>query len=590
MNDDVTELKRLVDMAAGREPADLLIVNAKVVDVFTGTVRESPVSVGRGRFLGFSPIPARETLDAGGAYLLPGLIDAHIHIESSMASPARFAELVLPCGTTTVIADPHEIANVFGADGIRYMLESGRDLPLDIRIALPSCVPAAPFEDAGAVLDAAALEAFIDDPRVSGIGEVMNFPGVIAGDPDMLTKILLGLRRNKAVDGHAPGVLGRDLDAYFVTGVSNNHEIATPEELEQNLQRGAYALLREGSAARDLAKLLPALGPAAFRRCAFCCDDRHPEDILRDGHIDNHLRQAVRLGVDPVQAVTMGTLNAAECFGLRRKGAVAPGRDADFVLVDDLHDFRPRRVYAAGRLVAEDGRVLVPLRDTPPARTEGSGRFDGGMRMAPLADDAFALRIPAGAARVIGIEPRSLVTRHEIRSVVTDGDGFFHCADNPGLCKIAVIERHRATGRLGVGLLSGYGIRGGAVATSIAHDSHNVVTAGDNDADMLLAVRALAEMDGGIVMVCGGTITGRLPLPVAGLLTTAPPAETGRTLGRMIAAAHADLAIPAEVEPFMTLSFMALPVIPSLKITARGLFDVERFAFVETAAEAPLPV
>lgn len=584
MNVDVEEVKRLVDMAAGREPADLLIVNARVVDVFTGVVRESPVSVGRGRFLGFSPIPARETLDAGGAYLLPGLIDAHIHIESSMASPARFAELVLPCGTTTVIADPHEIANVFGADGIRYMLESGRDLPLDIRIALPSCVPAAPFEDAGAVLDAAALEAFIDDPQVTGIGEVMNFPGVIAGDPDMLAKILLGLNRNKVVDGHAPGVSGRDLDAYFVTGISNNHEIATPEQLEQNLLRGAYALLREGSAARDLAALLPGLGPAAFRRCAFCCDDRHPEDILRDGHVDNHLRQAVRFGVDPVQAVTMGTLNAAECFGLRRKGAVAPGRDADFLLVDDLRDFRPRRVYTAGRLAAADGRVLVPLRDTPPARTGGS-RFDGGMRMAPLADDAFVLRIPGGQARIIGIDPRSLVTRHEIRAVRADAEGVFHCADNPGLCKIAVIERHRATGRLGVGLLEGYGIRGGAVATSIAHDSHNVVTAGDNDADMLLAARAVAKMDGGIVMVRQGAVTGRLPLPVAGLLTTAPPGEAAETLARMIAAAHADFGIPEGVEPFMTLSFMALPVIPALKITARGLFDVERFAFVGIAAD-----
>lgn len=584
MNDDAAALKRLVDMAAGREPADLLIVNARVVDVFTGVVRESPVSVGQGRFLGFSPIPARETLDAGGAYLLPGLIDAHIHIESSMASPARFAELVLPCGTTTVIADPHEIANVFGADGIRYMLESGRDLPLDIRIALPSCVPAAPFEDAGAVLDAAALAAFIDDPRVTGIGEVMNFPGVIAGDPDMLGKILLGLSRNKVIDGHAPGVLGRNLDAYFVTGINNNHEIATPEELEQNLQCGGYALLREGSAAKDLAVLLPALRPAAFRRCAFCCDDRHPEDILRDGHVDNHLRQAVRLGMDPVQAVTMGTLNAAECFGLRRKGAVAPGRDADFVLMDDLREFRARRVYAAGRLVAEDGRMTVPLRDTPPART-GGGAFDGGMNMAPLANDAFVLRIPGGRARVIGIEPRSLLTRHEIREVRIDAESVFHCADNPGLCKIAVIERHKATGRVGVGLLAGYGIRGGAVATSIAHDSHNVVVAGDNDADMLLAARALAEMGGGIVMVRAGRVADRLPLPVAGLITGAPPAEVGDTLGRMIAAAHADLGIPEGVEPFMTLSFMALPVIPALKITARGLFDAARFAFVENAAE-----
>ncbi len=579
---DQNELKRMTDMAAGREPADLLIVNARVLDVFTGEIVESAVSVGGGRFLGFSGIPARETLDARGAWLLPGLIDAHIHIESSMASPSRFAELVMPRGTTTVIADPHEIANVLGQDIIRYMIESGRHLPLTIYVSLPSCVPATPFEDAGAVLDRAALEPFINDPSVSGIGEVMHFPGVIAGDPDMLSKILLGLHAGKTVDGHAPGVLGRDLDAYLVTGIRTAHECTTVEELQENLRRGCYVLIREGSAARNLAGLLPGISPAASRRCAFCSDDQHIGDILRRGHMDNHLRQAVQMGMDPVQAVTMCTLNAAECFGLHRKGAIAPGRDADFLLVEDLVDFRAWRVYARGRLVAENGQMLAKPDRSPEIGNSGPC---GTMHVAPLDAAAFELRIPTGRARVIGVLPGAIATRHETRDVVTDARGLFHCAENPDLCKIAVVERHRATGRMGIGLLSGYGLRGGAVAASIAHDSHNIVVAGDNDADLLLAVRELIRMGGGVIMTRNGAVSARLPLPVAGLLTDEDPAETGRILAEMIARAHAELGIPADVDPFMTLSFMALPVIPELKLTARGLFDVRNFVFVDLATE-----
>ena len=402
----------------------------------------------------------------------------------------------------------------------------------------------------------------------------------VAGEADVLDKILLGLQWNKVVDGHAPGLLGKDLDAYLVTGISNTHECASLEEMEENLRRGGYVLIREGSAARDLATLLPGVTPANSRRCAFCCDDRHPEDIERDGHMDNHLRRAVAFGMDPVQAVTMCTLNAAECFGLRHKGAVAPGRDADFLLVEDLRSFRISKVFAAGREVAAEGRMLEALRNVRSGESFGSS-----MHLAPLADDAFVLRVPGGRARVIGITPGSLVTRHEQRDVAVDKDGLFHCADNPELCKIAVIERHKASGRMGVGLLAGYGVKGGAVATTIAHDSHNVVVAGDNDADMLLAVRALADMGGGIVTVASGKVLGRLPLPIAGLLSDAPPAEVSATLGAMIEDARAVLGIPASVQPFMTLSFMALPVIPDLKITARGLFDVAAFAFTGLAVE-----
>lgn len=574
---DLEKMEQSISMASGREPADLLIINAKVVDVFTGTIRETPVSVGGGKILGFTEIPARHTVDAQGTFLLPGLIDAHIHIESSMANPSRFAGLVLPRGTTSVIADPHEIANVHGLEGIRYMLENGRHLPLNVFISLPSCVPATAFEDAGAILSAEDLESFIDDPKVTGIGEMMNFPGVIAADADVLAKVHLGIAHGKIVDGHAPGLMGRDLDAYLVSGISNTHECSTLEEMEENLRRGSYVLIREGSAARNLKTLLPGVTTANARRCAFCCDDRHPEDIVRDGHMDNHLRLAVSMGMDPVQAVTLCTLNAAECFGLRTKGAIAPGRDADFILVDDLRDFKVRQVFTAGTLVAEDGNLLVQL----------GGSDDGmpthSMHVAPLAENAFELAFPGSRhkhLKVIGIQPHSLVSLNLSREVTLDAEGRFQCQNNPGLNKIAVIERHRGTGRMGLGLLGGYDLKGGAIATTIAHDSHNIVVAGDNDADMKLAVRELVEMGGGIVLIASGKVRGRLPLPIAGLLTTEDPLIVSRTLGDMLRLAHEELGIPATVEPFMTLSFMALPVIPDLKLTARGLFDVNLFSFV----------
>ena len=557
---DIDDLKNLVDMAAGgRSPADLLITNAKLVDVLTGEIRETDVSVGGGKILGFSHTEAVKVVDARGAYLLPGLIDAHIHIESSMVSPARFAGLVLPHGTTSVVADPHEIANVHGLEGIRYMLENGRHLPLNIFIALPSCVPATPFEDSGAVLSAEELEELIDDPKVTGIGEMMNFPGVVSGDYDVLAKIQLGTSHGKIVDGHAPGLLGRDLDAYLVTGITNTHECTTLEEMRENLRRGSYILIREGSAAKNLRTLLPGVTPGNARRCAFCCDDRHIEDIVSDGHMDNHLRLAVGMGMDPVQAI-------------------APGRDADFILVDDLKAFRVRKVFTAGRLIAEDGRVLIPLDDA------AAGAPSHSIHLKLLAEDALSLPVRTGKARVIGIEPASLVTKSLVREVKTDDAGCLQSALNPGLTKIAVIERHKRTGKLGIGILEGYGLTGGAIATTISHDSHNIVVAGDNDPDMLLAVRELADMGGGIVSVHGGSIR-RLPLPIAGLMTSADPQEVNAVLHDMLVAARAELGIPEDVEPFMTLSFMALPVIPELKLTARGLFNVNTFSFVGVEAD-----
>ncbi|MEG2005617.1 MAG: adenine deaminase C-terminal domain-containing protein, partial [Bilophila sp.] len=346
-----------------------------------------------------------------------------------------------------------------------------------------------------------------------------------------------------------------------------------------NLRRGSYVLIREGSAARNLKTLLPGVTPANARRCAFCCDDRHPADIVRDGHMDNHLRLAVQMGMNPIQAVTLCTLNAAECFGLRTKGAIAPGRDADFILVDDLHDFRIHQVFAAGTLVAEDGHLLAQLDNAT------AGAPTHSMHVAPLAANAFELAFPDASnaqtsLKVIGIQPHSLVTLHLSREVRLDAHKRFQCKDNPGLNKIAVIERHHGTGLLGLGLLEGYGLHGGAIATTIAHDSHNIVVAGDSDADMQLAVRELVDMGGGIVLIASGVVKGRLPLPIAGLMTSEDPLAVSRQLADMLQLAHTTLQIPPAVEPFMTLSFMALPVIPELKLTARGLFDVNLFSFV----------
>lgn len=572
----ITDSRLFMEQAMGRAPADLRIDNARIVGVYTGTVWEAPVSIAQGRILGFTALEARTVVDAGGRYLLPGLIDGHVHIESSMLCPARFAETVLPFGTTTVIADPHEIANVQGLAGLYYMLKASRELPLDVRIMLSSCVPALPMEDAGAVLTAAELASLMEDPRVAGLGEMMNVPGVLGGDADVLEKIRLALVLGKQVDGHSPGLAGRELDAYAASGVNTDHECTTPEELHDRVRRGMYVLLREGSATRDLLRLLPGVTPENARRCLFCTDDRQPVDILERGHINCHLRMAVEAGLDPVTAVRMATLNAAECYGLKDKGGIAPGKWADLVLVDDLRDFQVRSVWSEGRLVAENGHMLeeLPLLDP--------GELRGSVNIAPLPEQPFALPVPTGRARVITLQPHSLVTRNEVRDVRVTSAGLFDFRLNPDVLKIAVVERHRATGRIGVGLLDGrYGLRGGAIATTVAHDSHNIVVAGDNDEDMRLAVEEMARLGGGVVMTAGGSVLAELPLPIGGLMSDRPAPEVAATLRELLRLAHEHYHIWDQADAFMTLSFLALPVIPDLKITARGLFDVAAFRFVD---------
>ena len=567
-------------MATGRIPADVRIDNVRVMDVFGGTVREGCVGFGQGRILGFSRLEAREVVDGGGRYLLPGFIDGHVHIESSMLCPARFAELVLPFGTTTVMADPHEIANVKGMAGLRYMLEASRELPLDVHVMLSSCVPALPVEDAGAVLGADDIAPLLSDEKVGGLAEMMNVPGLLSGDDDVLEKLERTLAAGKVIDGHAPLLSGAELDVYAALGVRTDHECTTVEELQARVSRGMYVLLREGSASRDLLKLLPGLTPENQRRCLFCTDDRQPADILRRGHIVNNVRMAVAAGVDPVSAVRMATLNAAECYGLRDRGGIAPGLRADLVLVEDLESFRVLSCWAGGELVAKEGRMLRSLPQRNP------GELYRSVVLAPLPERPFSVRVPSGRARIIGLLPHSLITECLVRPVQTTADGEVELSLNPGLVKIAVLERHHATGKIGVGLMEGrYGLRGGAIATTIAHDSHNIVVAGDDEEDMLFAVRELERMEGGIVMVSGKKVLSSLSLPVGGLMSENSAEEVAGRLKELLEVASSHYHIWEGADAFMTLSFMALPVIPRLKITARGLFDTDTFSFVDVDAE-----
>ncbi len=577
-------LQHRIAMAAGREPADLLITNVRFLDMFTGEIRREDVAIGTGVIVGFGPRKARETFDAEGKILLPGLIDAHIHIESTMLSPARFAELALPHGTTCVIADPHEIANVSGTEGIRYFLDCARSLPLDIRLAIPSCVPATPFEDAGAILRAEEIKSFLTEPETASLGEMMNFPGVLEGDRETLEKILAARAAGIGVDGHAPGVLGRGLDAYTVTGIGNTHECATKEDALENLARGAYVFIREGSAAKSLKKLLPCVTPHNTRRFALCTDDRHAEDLIREGHMDHILRLAVAEGLPPAQAVTMCTLNTAEAFRLKGKGAIAPGWDADLILVDDLQTFTVRRTWIGGKLAATDGYVIQPLKGPDASALLQS------VRAAPLDPRDMELAIPSGKARVIRLSPGSLLTDSLICDIACDSKGYFAPEKNPGICQIAVIERHKASGKIGMGLLVGYGLQGGAIASTIAHDSHNIVVAGDSPSAMYAAVEELIRIRGGCTVCIGNQVVSSLPLPISGLMSEESPQNVSQTLANLNRLAHKSLHVPQDVDPFMTLSFMALPVIPSLKITARGLFDVENFQFTSVDAGDSVPL
>ena len=573
-------LTRIIDSAMHRVPADLVIRNCNVVDVYTGTVRKDAIAVTYGRIVGFGEdYTGNEEIDAGGAYAAPGLIDAHIHIESSYLSPEEFGRMVVPRGTTTVIADPHEIVNVYGLEGFSYMIYAASKTELSVRYMVPSCVPATPLEDSGAVVNAFDMQWPMGDRHVPGMGEFMNYPGVISKDEDVLNKLLVALNMNKVIDGHSPSLTGAELNAYIASGVKTDHECTTTGEMLERLQRGMYVLLRDGSACHDLKRLIPAITPYNYRRCLLCSDDRQPRTILESGHIDNHLRLLVQSGIDPVIAVSMATLNCAECYNLSDRGALAPGKRADIVLFNDLRDFRAKMVLIEGREVAADGRYLLPFDRAPISSVRGS------MHVKPFTPDQLKMHLRSDRVKAIGIVRDGVTTKSETVTIRRDADGDFIFDPEQPVVKIAVLERHHNTGKIGLGFLKDYGIKYGAVALSVAHDSHNVICVGVSNEEMYAAVQALVAQDGGFVLVKDGKVIASLPLPIAGLMSDLSGEEVAARLKQMHEAAHWELGISTDIEPLMTLCFMSLIVIPELKISTCGLFDVTKFDFVPIEAD-----
>lgn len=571
-------LQKLINVASGREPADLVITNCVLVNVYTGTSSLSDIAVCEGHIAGIAEsgtYKGRYIFDAHGLYALPGLIESHIHIESSFVTPEEFGRLVVPHGTTTIIADPHEIVNVCGLDGMNYMLSAAEKTALDIKFMLPSCVPATPFEHSGAKFDASDMEAPLSDSRVLGLGEFMNFNGVVSGDNGCLDKIEAALRAGKLVDGHAPGLNGNALNAYCATGIHTDHECSSLDEMKARLERGLYVQLRNGSACHDLANLLKGVTDFNSRRCVLCSDDRQPVTIFEHGHIDGHLRICVKEGIKPEIAVQMATLNAAECYGLSDRGAIAPGLRADIVLVDNLRDFNVSHVWINGSLVAEKGRYL------PNVERASIESVQGSVHIAGLSEASFVLPGKSSRVPAIVINPGSIVTERENVVIERTADGDVLLASDDGLARLAVIERHHATSSMAVALIRGYGIRRGAVAVSVSHDSHNIIVAGKSKKEMLFAVRELERLNGGAVTVLDGKVLESLPLPVAGLMSDKSGEYVKECLDRLLTSAVEKLGVNPSIDPVMTLCFMALPVVPSLKLTDMGLFDVEKGEFVD---------
>ncbi|WP_313800315.1 adenine deaminase [Cytobacillus sp.] len=571
----IESLKRRITVAAKRAPADVVIKNAKIVNVFTREILENDIAIVDGFFAGIGQFEGHETIDAGGKYIIPGFIDGHVHIESAMVTPAEFANVVLPHGVTTIIADPHEIANVSGTKGIEYMLDASENIPLEVLIKLPSCVPATPFENAGASLEYTNLAPFYSHPRVIGLGEVMDYPSVMQNDESMLHKLIDAHSKDKHIDGHASGLDRDEINVYMAAGIRTDHECVTADEALARLRKGMYVMLREGSAAKDLITLLKAVNEYNARRCLFVTDDKHLDELIDQGSIDYNIKLAINEGLDPILAIQMATLNAAECFGLKTKGAIAPGYEADFMIVKDLHLIEIDQVYKSGKLVAQNGKVINPWvsKIVPPSSIIDS------VNIKPLSSEQLQIEIANGRqANIIEIVPNMIVTKHLVEEVDSH-KGLFQYNLEKDLLKIAVLERHKMTGNIGLGIIKGLGIKNGAIASTVAHDSHNIVAAGSSDEDLLEAIAHTSEMKGGLVVVQNGELLSSLPLPIAGLMSTMRSIEIYDRL-KEINQALIKIGCTFEFNPFITLSFLALPVIPELKITDLGLFDVKTFSHI----------
>jgi adenine deaminase len=572
-------LSELIDTAAGRRPADLVLKNGRIVNVLSHEIHEGDVAITGERIAGIGNYQGRTTIDLKGRYVCPGFIDAHVHIESSMLSVTEFARTVVARGTTAVVADPHEFANVLGTEGISYVLRTAKYAPIDVYVMLSSCVPASPLESAGAELTAEDLEPFLANAWVLGLAEMMNYPGVIHAQEAVLHK--LEVCRHRILDGHAPGVTGAALSAYAAAGILSDHECIRAEEAAEKLRLGLHIMIREGSQTRNLEALLPLVTPETADRFMFCTDDKDVRDLLEEGHIDFMVRKAIRLGLDPILAVKLAGHTAARYFGLRHLGAVQPGARADLTVMEDLSSCRVTEVYHRGVLRAEGGRCLS---GDSPSPTRAAPRSS--VNVPSVDAGAFTIAAPVGKSaprvHVIHVLENRIDTERSIEPA-TVRDGQLVADASRGLAKLVVLERHRASGEVGRGFVKGFTLSGGAMASSVAHDAHNLIVVGMNDADMALAAQRLTQLHGGLVVVRDGTVRAELALPIAGLVSDQSAEETAEGLRRLMSAARA-LGCRLE-QPFMALSFLSLSVIGKLKLTNQGLIDVERFAVIDLLAE-----
>lgn len=554
--------QRLIAVAAGREKADLVLKNAKYLNVFSNEFLCGDIAVANGLIAGVGKYDGKTEIDVSGKLVLPGFIDAHIHLESSMVTPAEFAKAVVAHGTTTVITDPHEITNVMGIDGVEYMIQASQNLPIDIHFMMPSCVPATEIDESGAELDCKDIDLYLDNKKVLGLAEMMNYVGVINGDKNVLSKIVISQAHHKKIDGHAPELSGNDLNAYIAAGVYSDHECSTFENALEKLRKGQFIMIREGTAAHNLKALMPLLTQQYYSRCMFATDDKHPSDLLYGGHIDYIVKQALKNGADPIVALKTATHHAARYFLLNNKGAIASGYLADIVVVDNLEDFNVETVFKRGKLVF-DGEVKdfsAPTVDEKLAEK----CFDT-FHLDSVTPSSFKVD---GKLGLIGLVGGELLTRNLGTADKIDVEN--------DILKIACIERHKGTNHIGVGYVKGYSLKSGAVATSVAHDSHNIITVGCNDDDIAVAVNAIKDSKGGIAVVENGKIKALLELPIAGLMSDEPLTTVNEKLENAKSSAY-ELGADKSIDPFMTLSFLSLPVIPSLRITTKGVFDAENW-------------
>jgi adenine deaminase len=573
-------LQRRIDVSAGRELADCVIKNGKIIDVFNGEIFTGDVAIVDGYFAGIGAYEGKTEIDAAGKYISPSFIDGHVHIESSMVRPSEFAKVLLMRGVTCIIADPHEIANVSGVKGIQYMLEQSEHLPFDFFFMLPSSVPAADFEHSGAILTSEDLQPFYDHPRVLGLAEVMNFPAVANAESDMVNKITDAQSRAKLIDGHAAGLTDQQLNIYRAAGILTDHESTTVQEAKERLQKGMYLMIREGTAAKDLGNLISVVTERNARRCLFVTDDRHLDDIVAEGSIDHNVRLAISKGITPITAIQMASINAAECFGLSEHGAIAPGYKADFLLLDDLQSIQIDSVYKDGIIVATQNQ----LRNFPEDHNHPSEKtLTNTVHIPALTKVHFDIKLTNKRANLIEIIPNKLLTKHVVEDVSVDDSGSFQYSLAKDQLKLAVIERHHMTNQIGLGIVKGLGLQSGAIATTVAHDSHNLIIAGTNDDDMLLAAREINAMQGGLVVIKNNEILESLALPIAGLMADYSYQEVIDKL-KKITVSLTELGANTDFNPFLTLSFLALPVIPELKLTVQGLFHVPSFQHIPNEA------